>query len=219
MCGLQSKLSEISDNSLGYYYIYYKYYDLYSNIKDDEFTLGDATLKYSKIFKSKINESCNKIKNKEYVLNLRADLEKYNFDKQGFPISGMTTDSHVGFSSNLADAKLVFDNADNSKNFLAVPKNEAKEMLKNIKRTKKFTDLGNGHRIEEVAPVGYGNDRTILAKYYFTIESIDTPIDQIIAFSQNQMGSKIYNETIHAKATKVEYLNRYTKEILATQTY
>lgn len=212
MCGLQSKVVEINDVSLGLYYTYNKYNDLYQNISENEFDLGDAVSKYSKIFKSKIKESCSAINNKMFILNLNADLKKYDFTRQGFPINGMTADSEVGFRGDLAEAKLVFDNADNSKNFLPISKDKARSIMKKIKRSYDNRGLSLDLGVSE---------RTILAKYYYIIDKIDTPIANLVAYTipSNMSFDKIYDEIVHAKVLKVEYLNRYTNEVLHTQKY
>ncbi len=201
MCGINNKIDELDGNSAGIFYLYHKYSNLFEKVKNDEFELGDTAEKYSKIFKEKIKNSCSKIKDKEFVLNLNAEFKKYDFSKKGFPINGMEKESYVEFYSPLsADAKVVFDNIDTEKNFIAMSKDKAKKFIKSKKR--------------------YGNvDRRIMAKYYFTINSIETPIDNIVSATVNSYIRQIDDEYIHGKITKVEFLDIGTNKVLATVKY
>jgi hypothetical protein len=201
MCGINSKIGELDGNSAGIFYLYHKYSNLFEKVKNDEFELGDTAEKYSKIFKEKIKNSCSKVKDKEFVLNLNAEFEKYNFSKKGFPIDGMKKESYVEFYSSLSShAKVIFDNVDVEKNFISMSKDKAKKFIKSKKR--------------------YGDvDRRIMAKYYFTINSIETPIDNVVSATANSYIQQINDEFIHGNITKVEFIDQMTQKVLALVKY
>jgi hypothetical protein len=199
MCGLNKHIAEIDNSSMGLFYLHHKYSSLFYKVQNDEFELDETVEKYKKLFKAKLESSCDKVENKEFFLLLNAEFEKYNFSKKGFPIDGMKKGSYVSFSSPLAYEKVQFDNIDIDKNFLPMSKDKAKAYIKSKKR--------------------YGDvDRSITAKYYFTINTVETSTDSVVSATADSI-DKIDGEIIHGKVTKVEFLDTKTKKVLGIQVY
>ena len=73
--------------------------------------------------------------NSEYYLYLGEKFGKYNFKSKIFLIKELSENSYMNYSdnrefvSNYSESKLVFENADNSANFIPMEKDDAKKFI------------------------------------------------------------------------------------------
>ena len=145
--GYEAMANAILDSDLtAAWYLYHSNPEKYTRLKNDEFEWGDAVKEAKENF-AKISEQYkNYSKDKTFVSLLSAEFGEYNFEKEAFPIERfISSNSYVNIgdsssinssshgSNNVCCSKLVFDNVNEEKHFIKMPKEEAKGFLKGKK--------------------------------------------------------------------------------------
>ncbi|MBO7370541.1 MAG: DUF4852 domain-containing protein [Campylobacter sp.] len=149
--GYEALANAVLDSDLtAAWYLYHSNPEKYDRLKNDEFEWGDAVKEAKENF-AKISEQYkNYSKDKTFVELLSAEFGEYNFEKEAFPIERfLSSNSYVNISStNVCCSKLVFDNINQEKHFIKMPKEEAKNFLKTKKSSSGYVNRDIGVDVE-----------------------------------------------------------------------
>jgi len=195
------KLNTMKDN-VGLWYLYHTNRKEWKRVHQDEFELEDAKEKAFNKFIAKNKD--NKYINDTGSILLGSKFGKYDFKKQQFPIQGMDKRSYLTFEGSkyinhtwtkekgVESIQLLFNNINDSYNFLPMSKSEAKEFIKSRKNS------------------GGNVTRDLTIKYYYTLKEINNK-DILSSFKyckiQNEHGCYV----LSSNNTKVSVVGQVNK--------
>ncbi|WP_157940030.1 DUF4852 domain-containing protein [Campylobacter blaseri] len=162
MFALSNVVDTLDRDLMGEWYLYNFNSNKYRQVKNDEFEFHDTVQEGYKQFIKLVNLNKDKIKNTEYKTTLKIEFNEYDFKNEGFPLDLIAENSYIPFygsdkpTCNYAQSELSFDNANTSKNFLPIKKEDASKFVKS--RKSNYSGEIN---------------RSLLAVITYTINSID----------------------------------------------
>ncbi len=187
------------------WYFYRSATEHYEDIIKDEFQFADEMHRYSTIFDKESNKAKNYFNNKIFKEEILLKVEKYDFNKERFPIrlidKEMTAylrgSKFVGAGNGVASLRMI----NTKKTYLNIPKSKAREYV-------------SGNKF-----YNRGGDRYIKGVFYYKIKNVDT--HKPISYDELYMRRKweIRHVIIDAEATKVDLRIPQTNELLKTITY
>jgi len=131
--GIVGKKIDIYDpDSLGEWVLKTYYRKKYNRTHDDEFEFDSAKQWALQSFKKRIGELNLPSNSDNFHLYLNAKFGKYDFKNRRFPLDALTKDSYISYRgkgnivSYYSRSKLFFENASQDKNFLYIPKDQAR---------------------------------------------------------------------------------------------
>ncbi len=194
---VKDKLDTYDSVALGLWYLKNNYRSKWNRVRDDEFELDDAKNWAFEQLKKKLSKIKPIDKNAEYHLYLSSKFTKYDFKSQSFPVEALSGTSYMSyfgkgeFVKSCSYSKLLFENADESVNFIPMKKADAKKFIQSRKNK-------------------YGKiNREIVAHYVYTI--INYMEDREFTSDGSPMTIKFT-----AKLKSVEFMDKSRKHILQT---
>lgn len=119
---------------VGEWFLYHTNRNKYRKVKNDEFEFNDAKIEAKKDFEEKVSNYL-KAYEQSYSINLATEFGEYDFANENFPLKLLTSDSYVSFSGSddptcgYGSSRIMFDNANETKNVLPMKKDDAKLFL------------------------------------------------------------------------------------------
>jgi len=194
---VKEKLDTYDSEALGLWYLKNHYESKWNRVRNDEFELNDAKNWAFEELKKKLSKIKPINKDAEYNLYLSSKFTKYDFKSQSFPVEALTGNSYMTYAgkrefvSSYNDSKLLFENADESVNFIPMKKDDAKKFIQS--RKNKYGDI----------------NREIVAHYVYTITNYVE--DREFTSDGSPMTIKFT-----AKLKSVEFMDKSRKHILHT---
>lgn len=192
---VKDKIDMYDSDEFGLWVLKKDYKSKYRKVQNDEFEFSDAKEWAFNNFKKKLEKVKPFSKDTEFHLFLSSKFEKYNFKSKTFPIDALSKGTFMKYAGkgNLvhyySDSRLVFENATDEVNFLAMTKEKAKEFIR-------------------VRKDEYGNiDRQLIAHYIYTI----TNFKEVNEFKPNGQRMTI---KFTGRLKSVEFMDKKRKHIL-----
>lgn len=192
---VKDKIDLYDSDEFGLWVLKKDYQSKYRKVQNDEFEFNDAKEWAFNNFKKKLEKVKPFTKDTEFHLFLSSKFGKYDFKSKTFPIEALSEGTFMQYAGKgdlvhyYSNSKLVFENATDEVNFLAMTKDEAKKFIK-LRKDK------------------YGNiDRKLIAHYIYTI----TNFKEVNEFKPNGQDMTI---KFTGKLKSVEFMDKKQKHIL-----
>lgn len=192
---VKEKLDTYDSDALGLWYLKRNYRSKWTKVREDEFELNDAKVWAFNQLKKKLSKVKPVNKNGDYHMYINVKFGKYDFKSNSFPVEALTANSYMTYAGkgefvdSYLSSKLVFENAEESVNFIPMKKEDAKKFIK--LRKGKYGDI----------------NRNIVAHYIYKI----TNFSESKEFTSDGSPMRI---KFTGRLKSVEFMDKKRKNIL-----